>query len=418
MAAESVDVLIVGGGPAGLSVSKLLTDAGISHLVLEQGRIAENWRSHRWDSFCLSGPNWTVQLPGRAYDGPAPWGYMDRTEIVGWLDDYARSFAVPVREGVMVTALAADPAGGFRVASTGGEFRAGSVVVATGCSSNPHIPACASELPGDIVQLHTSAYRNPTMLPSGAVLIAGSGQSAVQIAEELLQAERMVYLATGRNWWWPIRYRGQYGFTWVIALGWLRGSATKNAPPSNLLTGKGGGMDGGRLLNLHVMARTGARLLGRLERVDGRMLRFASDLDDQIARADEAARKFMDDIDAFVQAAGFAGIPPDEVRSDASYWTHLAQPPITALDLDEAGIRSVIWATGHRMDFGWVGLPAFDADGFPLQTHGIGAYPGLYFLGLPGKDCLPCIIPDAEAITAAISAKAALQAGSLPGKRR
>jgi putative flavoprotein involved in K+ transport len=403
MTLEAVDILIIGGGPAGLAVSKLLSDARRPHLVLERGRIAENWRSYRWDSFCLSGPNWTIRLPGRIYDGSAPWGYMNRDEIAAWLADYARDFAVPVREGVSATALTADPDGdGFRVTTTGGDYHAREVVIAIGCSTHPRVPACAADLPAHIVQVHSSAYRSPEALPGGAVLVVGSGQSAVQIAEDLLRAGRSAFLAAGSNWWWPIRYRGQYIFSWVMALGGTRESAKKEAPSSPALTGKDGGTDGGRLLNVHVLARMGVQLLGRLERVQGRTLHFAPDLATQVAHADDEARKFLDDIDAFIEAAGLAGIPPDDVRGNPDVWTHPAQPPVAALDLDAAGIRTVLWATGHRLDFAWIDLPAFDADGYPRHVHGIGAYPGLYFLGLPGKDCVPCIADDAEPIVAAI----------------
>src|SRR5262249_26329051 len=156
---------------------------------------------------CLSGPNWHVRLPGRAYDGAAPWGYMNREEIGAWLAGYAESFAVPVRESVTATGLTADPDGdGFQVTTTGGAYRAREVVIATGCTTPPRLPSCAADLPADVVQLHTAAYRSPTALPPGAVLVVGSGQSGVQIAEELLQDGRLVYLATGSNWWWPIRY--------------------------------------------------------------------------------------------------------------------------------------------------------------------------------------------------------------------
>jgi putative flavoprotein involved in K+ transport len=236
----------------------------------------------------------------------------------------------------------------------------------------------------------------------------------VQIAEELLLDGRPVYLSAGSNWWWPIRYRGQYLFTWVITIGGTRASATKEASSSPALTGKDGGTAGGRRLNGHVLARMGVRLLGRLEGAEGRTLRFAPDLAAQLAHGDDETRKFLDEIDAFITMAGLEGVPPDEVRGDPEFWTHPEQPPIAALDLDAAGIRTVIWATGHRLDFSWVDVPAFDADGYPRHVHGIGAYPGLYFLGLPGKDCLPCVAEDAEPIVAAILARA----GSFPREMR
>ena len=404
MPTEAVEVLIVGGGPSGLAVSRLLADAGRDHVVLEAGRIGEHWRSHRWDSFCLAGANWSLRLPGQDYAGNAPEGFMPRDEIVAYLESYARSFPVPLREGVAATSVETGTGPRcFRVETTDGTYAADHVVVATGANRVPHVPACAAALPAWVLQLAAPAYRNPEALPPGAVLVVGAGQSACQIAEELVRAGRRVYLSIGRCWWMPRQYRGRDSFWWAVELGWMEKAAAKEKGRAPQLTGR----DGGYTINLHTLAREGVALLGHLAGVEGGTVRFAPDLAELTAQCDAEARKMFDALDAFAAERRLDDHPPDDGRDDPSLWSHDEQDPIAALDLEQAGISAVIWATGFRRDLSLVRLPAFDAGGFPPHEMGVAAYEGLYFPALHGKDTFVGVTHDAAVIAAAILARTA-----------
>ena len=215
---ESTDVVVVGAGQAGLATSHELTRAGVSHLVLERERIAETWRK-RWDSFCLVTPNWTVQLPGGTYEGAEPDGFMLRDEVIAFLERYAA--AAPVRTGVTVTALSPSAQEGFELETTAGQIRARSVVVATGAYQRPHRPVAAGDLPEGLLQLDADDYRSEPGLPEGEVLIVGSGQTGCQIAEELVEAGRTVYLSCGRAPWAPRRIGEHDLLWWFVETGFL-----------------------------------------------------------------------------------------------------------------------------------------------------------------------------------------------------
>jgi len=195
--AERIDVAVVGAGQAGLATSYELARASVEHVVLERGLVGETWRK-RWDSFCLVTPNWTLQLPGGAYDGDDPDGYMPRDEIVAFLDRYAARFGAPLRTGVDVLSLAPVPGGGFALETSAGGLEARRVVVATGAYQRPHRPAAAAGLPGRLLAVDADDYRNEAGLPAGRVLVVGSGQTGCQIAEELVEAGRDVVLSCGR----------------------------------------------------------------------------------------------------------------------------------------------------------------------------------------------------------------------------
>src|SRR5687767_3461147 len=211
-AADDIDVAIIGGGQAGLATSHELTEAGLEHVVLEQGRLGETWRT-RWESFCLVTPNWTVRLPGHPYDGDEPDGFMPRDEIVAYLDRYAAGFGAPVRDGIKVTSLAQAPEVGFLLRTSAGEIRVRSVVVATGAYQRAHRPEAAASLPAGLPQIDVTGYRSPAELPPGGVLVVGSGQSGCQIAEELVEAGREVFLSCGRAPWSPRRI-GERDLMW------------------------------------------------------------------------------------------------------------------------------------------------------------------------------------------------------------
>jgi putative flavoprotein involved in K+ transport len=268
MSTEQVDVVIVGGGQAGLALSYYLTEQGRPHVVLEQGRIVESWRSKRWDSLRLIAPNWSLRLPGFAYAGDDPDGFMGKDEVVTHLETYARSFAAPVREGVRVTAIERGPAGPhFLIRTQGDSYRASQVVLATGALQKSRVPAYASGLVAAVTQVVAPDYRNPHMLPAGAVLVVGSGETGCQIAEDLVQAGRTVFLAGGRSWWTPRRYRGRDSATWLRLLGWFE--RTVDELPPGVRTGQSNpqltGGHGGHDLSAHTLARQGVQLLGRLQ---------------------------------------------------------------------------------------------------------------------------------------------------------
>jgi putative flavoprotein involved in K+ transport len=352
--------------------------------VLEQARVAESWRTRRWDSLRLNAPNWSLRLPGFAYSGDDPDGFMGKDEVVANLEAYARSFGAQVREGVRATAVERDPAGaGFLVRTEAGAYAAEQVVVATGAFQRPLVPPCAADLPRAIAQVVPPAYRNPATLPPGAVLVVGSGESGCEIAEELRRAGRPVYLSVGRSWWIPRRYRGRDIAAWIRAVGWLD-RTVDSLPPgvrAGLANPQLSGVDGGHDLTVHTLAREGVVLLGRLRGVRAGKVVLAPDLAANLAWGDEQALAFLRSIDDHVRAQGLdapAEDPPASLRAaDAS-----APAAPEELDLAGAGIGVVVWATGYRPDLAWVRLPVFDAVGYPVQRRGVTAEAGLYFLGL------------------------------------
>ena len=282
------EVVVVGAGQAGLASSYELTRAGVEHVVLERGRVGETWRG-RWDSFCLVTPNWSVQLPGHAYDGDDPDGFMLRDEIVLYLERYAASFGAPVREGVSVTSLEPRADGGFVLETSNGSIEARTVVLSTGAYQRPHRPAGAATLPADLLQIDAEGYHNPDELPSGAVLVLGSGQTGCQIAEELHQAGRDVYLACGRAPWAPRRL-GEHDIVWWLnEAGFLDEALSALPSPAARLianvqaTGHGGGHD----LHYRTLQRLGLTLLGHFVGADGRRARFAPDLSESVAFGDQ-----------------------------------------------------------------------------------------------------------------------------------
>jgi putative flavoprotein involved in K+ transport len=383
MSTEHFDVVIVGGGQAGLAMSHCLTEQGQPHVVLEQARIAESWRSKRWDSLRMIAPNWTFRLPGIQYDGDDPDGFMSKDEVVVTLETYARSFNSPVREGVRVTAVERDPSGQrFLIRTDDGLYDAAQVVIATGALQRPFVPDLAA-LPSDIAQFVPYTYRKPAEVPPGAVLVVGSGQSGCQIAEELRRAGRTVYLSVSRSWGMPRRYRGRDASFWFRAVGWMAQTVDDLPPgvraglPNPQLTGAGGGHD----LTLYTLARDGVVLLGRLQDVRSGKAIFVPDLAARLAEGDAQARRFLGSIDDHIREQGLDAPQEGSPGCLAPSGNPIAAAP-EALDLASAGISAVVWATGYRPDLDWVRLPVLDAEGYPIQRRGVTGEPGLYFLGL------------------------------------
>lgn len=381
-----VETAIIGAGHAGLTMSWFLAQAGLDHVVLErQSRPGGSWRQ-RWDGFRLVTPNWAASFPGDAYDGPDPDGFMTRDEIDDRVARYAERIRAPVQHSTDVRRLAARHGGGFELETSRGSLTAEQVVVATGSFHVPRIPPIASELPRRLTQLHSHDYRNERSLPPGAILIVGSGQSGCQIAEELAEAGRRVYLSVGSAGRAPRRYRGRDIFRWLAMLA-AHGAEygvpfpTVDQLPDLRLRSAGNpqlsGHKGGHDVNLRQMARDGTTLLHRIERVDGECLHLRPGLSATLALVDGLFdQRFRPLIDRLIDAAGIVAPPDDRIQDTFD------PAEVAALDLCEAGISTVIWATGYRLDYRWLAMPILDEYGFPRQRRGVGDVPGLYFLGL------------------------------------
>jgi putative flavoprotein involved in K+ transport len=374
---DQVEVAVIGGGQAGLATSRELTGAGVEHLVLERARVGETWRGH-WDSFSLVTPNWSVQLPHGHYDGPDPDGFMARDEIVGYLERYAAGFRAPVREGVEVRSMERSRAGAFVLHTSSGDVRADEAVIATGAYRRPHRPAAAATLPSDLLQIDVADYRNEQALPPGRVLIVGSGQSGCQIAEELHEAGREVFLACGKAPWLPRRIGGRDLLWWALETGFLNMSAASLPTPAArlganvLASGKRGGHD----LHLRTLRAQGVTLTGHFLGATGRRARFARDLGETVAWGDERHRQFMDLVHKLVVDRG---LEPPEIDEPPPF-----DPRAPEL-LDLVGFGAVVFAGGFRPDYRSLlpGLEALDELAFPLQQDGASTVmPGLYFVGV------------------------------------
>jgi putative flavoprotein involved in K+ transport len=377
MPAERVETLVIGGGQAGLAMSHQLKQRGLPHLVVERHRIAERWRSERWDGLRFQLPNWSVRLPDFPFRHDDPDGFATAGEIVSFIEAYAAFVAPPIRCGVAATRL--HQVGDLFIAETAqGAIEARNVVVATGPYQHPMVPDLLSDETG-LFQVHASHYTNPDQLPEGAVLVVGSGASGAQITEELARAGRRVFLSVGRHGRAPRRYRGRDLFHWLAELGIDQTPAEQRdtSRPMPAITGA----DGGHTIDFRRMAGDGVILLGRVNAACAGVLEIAPDLGNRIAYGDAYYLGFLDLVDAYIRQRGLA------IEEEPAARIKLADPecvttPRLELDLRAENINAVIWATGYKLDFGWIDLVAFDTQGQPLHRRGISQIPGLYFLGL------------------------------------
>jgi putative flavoprotein involved in K+ transport len=374
-------VAVIGGGQAGLAVSHCLKERGIDHVVFEKNRVGHEWRERRWDSFCLVTPNWQCTLPGYPYSGPEPLGFMKKDDIVRYLEGYAASFVPPIFEGVSVTALRKRADGAFELDTTLGACVVDHVVVAVGGYHIPSIPRIAERLPADIVQIHSSEYRNAESLPPGDVLVVGTGQSGCQIAEDLHLAGRRVHLCVGSAPRTARRYRGKDVVEWLDAMGYYRMPVHEH-PLQERVRGKANhyvtGRDGGRDIDLRKFAKEGMHLYGRLLRENARVLEFGNDLKHNLDNADAVSESIKRTVDKYIEGQGI------DAPTEAPY-VPVWQPGEGAgsLDLVKVGVTSVVWSTGYRADYRWIEVPVFDGKGYPCHTRGITAVDGLHFIGLP-----------------------------------
>ncbi|WP_439815204.1 flavin-containing monooxygenase [Zavarzinia sp. CC-PAN008] len=379
MAVEKVEVVVVGAGQAGIAMSEHLGRHGVRHLVLERARIAERWRSERWDSLVANGPAWHDRFPGMEFPETGPDGFAHKDQVADYFAAYAEMIAAPIRCGVavrQVTRLAGRP--GFRVETSDGVIEASYVVAATGPFQTPIVPASVPAEAG-VLQIHSSAYRNPDQLPPGAVLVVGAGSSGAQIAAELLEAGRRVFLSVGPHGRPPRAYRGR-DFCWW--LGVLNKWDAEAVPGSEHTTIAVSGAHGGHTVDFRKLAARGMTLLGRtLSFQDGAMV-IDDDLARNLAQGDANYLSLLDEADAYVARNGL-DLPEEPAARIIGPDPACVVEPIRTLNLEEAGIATIIWATGFTADYGWLKLDAFEADGRPRHTRGVSVEPGLYFLGLP-----------------------------------
>ena len=384
-----VDTVVIGAGQAGLTMSWYLGDAGVDHVVLERrDRLGGGWQD-RWDAFRLVTPNWTAGFPGFPYDGDDPDGFMSREAIVARIARYAEIIGAPVELGTAVHRLERRPTGAhpFHLTTSNGTIDTARVVVATGGFHVPKIPPVGADLPARITQLHSHAYRNPGALPEGAVLVVGTGQSGVQIAEELQAAGRRVVLSVSHCGRVPRRYRGHDIFHWLWGVRARGAEYGVPLPTVEQLASPAlrfacnphlSGHHGGHDTNLRRMAQDGITLVGRIAGVAGERAALAADLEANLAFADAFFdERFRPLIDTFIERSG-ADAGPDD-REPVTF----EPEEIAELDLGAAGISTVIWTTGYSLDFRWIDLPILDDLGVPLQVRGVSPIPGLFFLGLP-----------------------------------
>lgn len=377
---ERIDTIIVGAGQGGLSTSYHLTRQAREHVILEEAdRAASAWRK-RWDSFTLITPNWMLRLPGAEYQGDAPEDFIARDKVVAYFEEYVEQFKIPIRYGFRVTSVEPVEAG-YLVRTDKADFEAANVVIAIGMYQQPKIPPFGARLSAEVLQLHSSEYRNPEVLPAGAVLVVGSAQSGCQIAEELYQQGRKVYLSVSRAGRLPRRYRGKDITVWLEETGFADRTVDQLPSPKAKFaaSAQGTGKDGGHTINLHQFARDGVVLLGHIQNVNEKMIFLGSDLKENLANTDKMEAEFIKEIDNYIKKKGLDA-PIDHLPELSDGYK---ADEILELDLKSAGITTVIWATGYKFDFSLVKLPIFDEDGYPVQKRGVTEYPGLYFIGLP-----------------------------------
>jgi len=381
---EHQNIVIIGAGSAGLATSYYLTKAGVSHIVLERGEVANTWEKERWDGFHLVNPNWAIRLPGFHYNGDNPDGYLSKQETVDYLRDYARSFNAPVRSGVTVEKVSQSDESFVLELAGDRQITANCVVVATGAFGIPKKPKFSVNLDSFVTQLHSNDYVNHEQLPEGGVLVVGSGQSGAQIAEELQSAGKRVYLSVGAAGRRPRRYRGKDSSWWNYTMGQfdktiedVESIDDARFGASSHTSGAGGGHD----IYLRQLAKQGMSLVGPVTGANAKTLTFRTDLQEILKAVDEHPVRWKANVDKYINDQGWDF--PEDTTVDPkgiSDWPNGDAP--AELNLADEGITSIIWATGFQYDYSWIDLPITGERNYPKQLRGVTDYPGLYFMGL------------------------------------
>ena len=375
-----IDTLIVGAGQAGVAMSEHLSKLGVPHLVLERNRIAERWRTGRWDSLVANGPAWHDRFPGLEFDDISPDGFAPKERVADYFEAYARKFKAPIRTGVEVKKVERNVGRpGFTVETSQGVIEASRVVAATGPFQRPVIPPIAPK-DAQLLQIHSADYRNPGQLPEGAVLVVGAGSSGVQIADELQRSGKQVYLSVGAHDRPPRAYRNRDFCWWLGVLGEWDQAAMK--PGREHVTIAVSGAQGGRTVDFRGLAHAGMVLVGLTQSFNGSVATFQANLAENLARGDENYLALLDAADAYIERNGL-DLPEEPEARHTFPEPDCVSNPILELDLAKAGVTSIIWATGFAVDYSWLQVDAFDDNGKPRHQRGVSSEAGVYFLGLP-----------------------------------
>jgi putative flavoprotein involved in K+ transport len=377
---EKVNTIVVGAGQAGISMSEHLTNLGIAHVVLEKGRVAESWRTARWDSLRANGPAWHDRLPSSKIETVPQDVFTPKEKLVEYLVEHAKKNNAPIRTGVSVISVKKlDKKQGYHVVTSDGEYEAINVVAATGAFQVPVYPKMVPEGAG-VMQIHSVDYRNPNQLPEGAVLVVGAGASGGQIAEELVSAGRKVYHSIGRHIRPPRFYRDREGAYWTGVLG--RWDPVNRDTKARNIALAISGVHTKMPIDYRLLASKGAVLVGRTAGYAAGKLSFADDLAENIQFGNKSYLDTLDVIDNYIENNGL-DLPEYKDARNLLPETEYEKNPILELDLAAAGITSIIWASGFKRDYSWLQLDTFEEDGTPIHEMGVAKEPGIYFLGLP-----------------------------------
>jgi len=380
MSVEKIEVLVIGAGQAGVAMSEHLGRQGVQHLVLERARIAERWRTGRWDSLVANGPAWHDRFPGLEFPKDGPDDFVPKERVADYFAQYAQMINAPIRCGVEAKRVVRNDAGksGFRVETSDGVIEADYVVVATGAFQGPVIPPVVPDTEG-VMQIHSADYRNPSQLPEGAVMVIGAGSSGAQIADELLDAGRRVYLSVGPHDRPPRSYRERDFVWWLGVLNKWDMEATPGVEHTTIAVS---GANNGHTVDFRRFAARGMTLVGKTETYREGVMTFASDLAKNIESGDANYLSLLDEADAYIERNGL-DLPPEPAAREFLPMPACVTDPIPELNLKEADIGSIIWATGYTADYGWLKVDALDEKGRPRHQRGVSSEPGVYFLGLP-----------------------------------
>ena len=380
MTIQTTEVVIVGAGQSGLALSAQLSERGIEHLVLERDRIAERWRTCRWDSLVANGPAWHDRFPTMEFEDYNRDAFVPREGVVAYFESFARRIKAPIKCGVEVTRVSRrSGAAGFTVETSAGTWRARVVVAATGSFQEPVIPRVVPTA-AKVFQLHSSGYKNPRQLPDGAVLVVGAGSSGAQIAQELMESGRTVYLSVSAHDRLPRRYRGRDNVWWLGVLGLWEMPTPR--PGTKHVTIAVSGVDGGKTIDYRRFGHLGMTLVGRTDSYKDGKIYFADDLQENIAYGDKNYFDLLDAADLYISDHGL-DLPEEPEAREILPDPECVKNPLRELDLAAADVQSIIWATGYGFDFGWLEGKGLDAAGNPAHTRGISTESGLYFVGLP-----------------------------------